>query len=59
MASEMRFPEVKRMLEAKGYFWHRTNGSHHLFKKPGVGTFSVPVHNGKVKPIYVKQIQKL
>jgi predicted RNA binding protein YcfA (HicA-like mRNA interferase family) len=53
MASEMRYPDVKKMLEAKGYFWHRTNASHHLFKKPGVGTFCVPVHKGKVKPIYV------
>ncbi len=47
------------MLEAKGYFLHRITGSHHLFKKPHVGSFSVPVHNGKVKPVYVKQIEKL
>jgi predicted RNA binding protein YcfA (HicA-like mRNA interferase family) len=53
MASEMRLPEVARMLEAKGYFLHRITGSHHVFKKPGVGTFAVPVHHGKVKPVYV------
>lgn len=47
------------MLEAKGYFLHRTRGSHHIFKKPGVGTFSVPVHHGKVKPIYVEKIKDL
>ena len=59
MAGEMRFPEVQKMLEAKGYFLHRIAGSHHVFKKPGVGTFAVPVHHGKVKPVYVRQIEKL
>ena len=61
MASEMRLAEVRKMLEAKGYYWHRTSGSHHVFKKPGPvgGMFAVPVHNGKVKPVYVKQIEKL
>lgn len=59
MASETRLPEIVKMLEAKGYFLHRIAGSHHVFKKPGVGTFSVPVHHGKVKPAYVRQIQKL
>ena len=47
------------MLEAKGYFLHRVTGSHHVFKKPGVGSFAVPVHHGKVKAVYVRQIEKL
>ncbi len=47
------------MLEAKGFFLHRIAGSHHVFKKPGVGSFVVPVHRGKVKPVYVRQIEKL
>lgn len=59
MASEMRLPEVRKMLEAKGYFLHRITGSHHVFKKPGVGSFAVPVHHGKVKAVYVRQIERL
>ena len=55
----MRFSEVRKLLEAKGYFLHRTTGSHHIFRKPGVGRYTVPVHHGKVKPVYVKQIEKL
>jgi predicted RNA binding protein YcfA (HicA-like mRNA interferase family) len=47
------------MLEVKGYLLYRVSGSHHVFKKPGVGSFVVPVHHGKVKAVYVKQIQKL
>lgn len=47
------------MLEAKGYLLDRVNGSHHVFVKPGVDTFSLPVHHGKVKFNYVRKIQKL
>jgi len=59
MASETRFQDAKKMLEAKGYFLHRISGSHHVFKKPGVGSFVVPAHRGKVKSVYVRQIEKL
>lgn len=59
MPSEMRFAEVRKALEAKGYFRHRIAGSHHVFKKPGVGSFVLPVHAGKVKAVYGKQIKKL
>lgn len=55
----MRFLEVRKALEAKGYFLHRVTGSHHVFKKPGTGSFVVPVHSGKVKAVYVRQIEKL
>ncbi len=59
MVSETRFGAVKKMLEAKGYRLVRISGSHHVFEKPGTGIFVVPVHNGKVKPYYVKQIEKI
>ena len=47
------------MLEARGYVLHRCKGSHYQFVKPGVGTFTVPVHHNLVKVIYVKKIEKL
>jgi predicted RNA binding protein YcfA (HicA-like mRNA interferase family) len=59
VASEKRFSIVKKMLEQKGYQLVRTSGSHHVFEKPGTGIFVVPVHNGKVKPFYVRQIEKI
>ncbi len=59
MPSEMRYPDVKKMLEAKGYLFTRISGAHHVFTKPGARPFAVPVHHGKVKPVYVRQIQKL
>jgi len=47
------------MLEAKGYRLARVSGSHHVFIKPGQLPLSIPVHNQKVKPIYVRKIEKL
>jgi predicted RNA binding protein YcfA (HicA-like mRNA interferase family) len=59
MAGEKRFRDVRKMLEAKGYNLARISGSHHIFTKPGALPVSVPVHHGKVKPAYVRQIEKL
>ena len=59
MAGEMRFNLVRKMLEAKGYDLARINGSHHVFVKPGCENVVVPVHGGKVKPGYVRKIEKI
>ena len=59
MAGDVRFQEVKKMLEAKGYRLNRINGSHHIFKKRGARSLPIPVHNGKVQPAYVRMIEKL
>ena len=59
MASEQRFNIVKKMLERKGYRLTRISGSHHIFTKKGSLPVSIPVHNGKVKAFYVKQIEKI
>jgi predicted RNA binding protein YcfA (HicA-like mRNA interferase family) len=37
-----------RLLEQKGYYFKRANGSHHLFYNPASGnTIIVPVHGNK------------
>lgn len=59
MAGEMRFGAVRRMLEKAGYRLVRIAGSHHIFEKPGNRLLSIPVHKGKVKPFYVRQIQRI
>ncbi len=59
MANEKRFAEVRRMLEKAGYQLERVRGSHHTFTESGVPPVIVPVHRGKVKPYYVRQIKKL
>jgi predicted RNA binding protein YcfA (HicA-like mRNA interferase family) len=59
MASEPRFAQVKKVLEMKGYRLTRISGSHHIFTKKESLPVSIPVHNGKVKAFYVKQIEKI
>jgi predicted RNA binding protein YcfA (HicA-like mRNA interferase family) len=59
MSGETRFSEVKKLLEAKGYRLTRISGSHHIFTKAGARPVPIPVHKGKVKPAYVRLIQKL
>ena len=59
MASEQRFAEVKKMLEHAGYCLVRIHGSHHYFTKPGEQPISIPVHRGKVKAYYVRQVEKI
>lgn len=59
MPSEARFAEVKKRLERAGYRLNRITGSHHIFTKPGVEPINIPVHRGKVKPHYVRQVEKI
>lgn len=59
MASEVRFAEVRKLLQQHGYALVRISGSHHIFEKVGGGHIPNPVHGGKVKPVYVRQIQKI
>lgn len=59
MPSETRFSEVQKRLERVGYRLVRISGSHHYFVKPGHPPFSIPVHQGKVKPYYVRQVEKV
>jgi predicted RNA binding protein YcfA (HicA-like mRNA interferase family) len=59
MARAVRFQQVRRMLEAKGYRLDRVRGSHHIFVKVRSQNIIVPVHGGKVKPFYVRQIEKI
>jgi predicted RNA binding protein YcfA (HicA-like mRNA interferase family) len=59
MAGEVRFAEVKKMLERAGYQLVRVHGSHHYFVKPGQQPVSIPVHRGKVKPYYVRQVERI
>ncbi|MBN1391268.1 MAG: type II toxin-antitoxin system HicA family toxin [Sedimentisphaerales bacterium] len=59
MASEERFGKVKKALESKGFRLARISGSHHIFTRKDSLPVSIPVHRGKVKVYYVKQIEKI
>ena len=59
MPGEVRFADVRRMLERAGYRLARIHGSHHYFIKANEQPLSIPVHRGKVKPFYVRKIKKI
>ena len=60
MASEVRFSVIRKQLEEHGWFVSRINGSHHIFVKQGdPRNVSVPVHNQKVMPVYVKKVEQI
>jgi predicted RNA binding protein YcfA (HicA-like mRNA interferase family) len=58
MPSEVRFSEIQRLLESHGYRLRRISGSHHIFDKPGERPVTIPVHHGRVKHVYLRQIRK-
>jgi len=60
MPSPIRFAEIRKELEAAGYRLVRISGSHHIFERPGDPQLVViPVHHGKVKPVYGRRIKKI
>ena len=59
MPGEVRFAEIKKYLESRGWWLDRIRGSHHVFKKSDGTIYVVPVHGGKVKPFYVREIKKI
>jgi len=48
-----KFSDVRSLLEDDGWTLDRTSGSHHVFIKPGMRSFPVPVHNGVVIRTYL------
>lgn len=60
MPSEVRFADIRRSLEQHGWTLDRIRGSHHIFVKEGEGEhICLPVHQGKVRPGYVRKAEKL
>ena len=58
MPSDVRFAEVRRLLESHGWELSRIQGSHHVFTKEGETPIVVPVHNRRAKYAYVREIRK-
>ncbi|MGG6268428.1 type II toxin-antitoxin system HicA family toxin [Leptolyngbya sp. AN03gr2] len=56
--NDVTFADIRNLLEQEGFTLDRITGSHHIFEK-GETTFVVPVHNGKVKSVYVKRAIRL
>ena len=49
-----RFSDIRNLLEEEGFVLDRIAGSHHIFRKEST-IFVVPMHNNRVKVVYVKR----
>ena len=58
MPSDVRFAVVRKMLEQHGWWLDRIRGSHHHFRHATAPPVGIPVHRGKVKYAYVRQVEK-
>jgi predicted RNA binding protein YcfA (HicA-like mRNA interferase family) len=52
------FADIRSLLEYEGFYLDRVTGSHHIFKYAEI-TFVIPVHNNRLKAIYVRKILEL
>jgi len=60
LSKEMRFDELRKVLEGYGYEMHRPKGgsSHCTFRKEGCRPLTIPKHE-PVKKIYVEMVKEV
>lgn len=52
------FSDIRKLLEQEGFTLDRVAGSHYVFEKDDI-TFVIPVHNNRVKTVYVRRAIEL
>lgn len=57
--ADIRFADFEKVLLYAGYTKVRQKGSHAHFRKPDAPFLTIPIHNGKVKIVYVKEAMKM
>ena len=59
LSPDLRFDEIRKVLESYGYVMHGTSGgsSHFTFRKPGCAPVTVP-KNDPVKKAYIELVKK-
>lgn len=60
LSKDIRFQEVKKILEAYGYTMHAPRGgsSHYTFRKSGCQPITIPKHE-PIKRVYVEMIKRI
>lgn len=59
-SKNIRFTEMVNLVESFGFKLKRTDGSHHIFSKPGIpGLVNLQDVKGQAKPYQIRQFLKL
>ncbi len=60
LSKDLRFEELRRVLESCGYTMHAPRGgsSHYTFRKPGCRPITVPKHE-PIKRVYVELVRNV
>jgi predicted RNA binding protein YcfA (HicA-like mRNA interferase family) len=56
--NNVTFGNIRKFLELEGFDLDRITGSHHIFKRDEI-VLVIPVHNNRVKSVYVKRVVEL
>jgi predicted RNA binding protein YcfA (HicA-like mRNA interferase family) len=56
--NNVTFGNIRKLLELEGFDLDRITGSHHIFKRDEI-VLVIPVHNNRVKSVYVKRVVEL
>ena len=57
-SNNVKFSDIRKLLELEEFFLDRITGSHHIFIKDET-ILVIPVHNNRVKSVYVKRVLEL
>ena len=60
LSNDLRFQELRRVLESYGYEMHAPRGgsSHYTFRKQGCRPITIPKHE-PIKKIYVEMVRQI
>lgn len=60
LSKDMRFDELRKVLEGYGYTMHSPKGgnSHYTFRKPGKMPITIPKHE-PIKKVYVQMVKEV
>ncbi len=58
LSKELRFDELRKVLEVYGYTMSAKGGSHHVFRKSGKPPITVPKHE-PIKKAYVMMVKEV
>ncbi len=56
--NNVTFGDIRKLLELENFDLDRITGSHHIFKRDEI-VLVIPVHNSRVKSVYVKRVIEL